>query len=206
MPAARGAHGRAGLETAPAGSRLGYCSAPLAVVLARAYGPKFLARSWLRLADRGNRPASAVQAIEQTLAEFGAGPVRSRFDNFFREYALFMMSPRSQFLRDELGLDVLQEERLTGSSGQDVALPGWSFRVFAPRSGEIVAARASAAEGVRAYLIGVDGDKERVQRIDGQPSLTISRGGTGWLLVVNASPVERRTRVTLGAIAASVGE
>ena len=204
VPEARGAHGRAGLESATAGSSLGYCYAPLAFVLARGYGPKFLARTWLRLADRQHRPLSAVQAIEATLAENAAGPVRSRFDTLFREYALFMMSPRSQFLRDELGLDVLQEEHLAANTGE-LALPGWSFRVIAPRAGELVAARASAADGLRAYWIGVQGDRESVQRIDGQESLAFSRD-SGWLVLVNASPRECRTRVTLGSLAAAVGE
>lgn len=205
VPEARGAHGREGLESATGGSSLGYCYAPLAFLLARVHGPKFLTRTWLRLADRKARATSAVRAIEATLAEFGAGPVRSRFDTVFRDYVLFMMSSKSQFLRDELGLDVLQEEKVA-SNKIEMSLPGWSFRLLAPRSSDLITARATAAQGLRAYLIGVDGDAERVQRIDGQESLAISRGGTGWLVLVNASPRPVRAQVTLGSLAAAAGE
>ena len=200
VPEARGAHARNGLESPAGGSSLGYCYAPLAFLLARGYGPEFLSRTWLRLTEARGTPPTAVAAIEATLAESGAGPERSRFDHVFREYVLSMMSPESSFLRQDLGLDVLQEEHLSDArSDMELALPGWSFRIFVPRSGDALAARVQAVPGLRAYLVGVEGDAERVQRVDGQATLELARGGTGLLVVVNASPDSRRARVEVAS-------
>ena len=201
VPDARGAHGRDGLESASGGSNLGYCYAPLAFLLARGYGPSFLSRTWLRLASMPPG-ATAVRAIEATLAEDGAGPERSHFAHVYREYVLFLMSPQSRFVRDELGLDVLQVESLAESrTDLELALPGWSFRVFRAPAADTLGARVSGPDSLRAYLVGVDGDDETIQRLDGT-ELQISRGGPaktspGWLVVVNAAPGDQRAHITL---------
>jgi hypothetical protein len=201
LPDARGAHGRAGLESPGAGSTLGYCYAPLAFLLAKGYGPEFLSRTWMRILEApvdGPSP-SAREAIEATLAEYGAGAARSRFEHVFREYVLYMMSPAARWVRTELGLDVIERLAIDAPDAKlDLDMPGWSFRVYRPQAGARLDARLSG-DGLRAYLVGADGASERIRRVDGSASLALGTGESGWLVVINATAETRAAQVAVAA-------
>lgn len=202
LPDARGAHGRVGLESPGGGSTLGYCYAPLAFLLARGYGPEFISRTWMRVLEApadGPSPG-AREAIEATLSEYGAGAERSRFEHVFREYVLFMVSPGSRWVRDQLGLDVIERVELDAPDARlDISMPGWSFRVYRPRAGARLDARLTGEDGLRAYLVGADGASERIRRIDGAASLALTSGESGWLVVVNATALPLAAQVSLAA-------
>jgi hypothetical protein len=221
VPEARGEHGRSGLESLDSGSNQGYCYAPMAFLLARGFGPSFIVRSWLAIADApaGRPPPSAVQAIEITLAACGAAPERARFGHVLRDYALYMISQDADWIRSHLGLDIVQIERLGAPApgeldpvllvDRDLTLPAYSFRAFevppdiAP-SGVLKA--SFAGPGLLCYALPERGGGSETRRLGATTALAAPDGERLLILVVNPSARDLAARLSLSPPGAAPGD
>jgi hypothetical protein len=189
LDGARGRHATAGLESGDGGSSLGYNYAPLAFLLTKAYGNSIIYSTWSEIAR------SVRAAIETAVRRRVARPDRVTFASIYREYALHLLAPGSEWIRTRLGLDMVRLSPVMVAQGAPqvstaLNLPGHSFQVFAPDSAgtDFPALRASLSGDAQleGFLV-VDGERRhRVIRWKGQQLLDLTKGRRFRLLVLNA--------------------